>query len=569
MAFERELKARVVVGGKGAAITAEDIFNVAAKSACLEIDKIHTEKLSLAKVDTEQPNSLNGDLNQQPSLTTEQSKATLVALIIEILLRQPKYNPDLVSALVSSVNKGQTVRLPINLANGTDFHINEEVLKVFSSVTKEEDGKRLKESRAATVGISAISLYSGKSLLAIADSVVALTCDAVQAITTSFDSENSGHKGPTEVASDLKTLLAGSTLVNPRKGGTSLNGINSVVQTHGSARESFKNALSAVRIELNGGLEGSEGSSEGSGASAGADILVNLVYVALQTLFPILARSKDRVNFLFSQIEKLKASKSPLFPQNIWESAQGMVSKVQDLVQKVKKGFADVALLLAEASGESEPVLPGVTVSLELSLAVEITRKVLSLEALLSFVLIGVKEAELAARVGGVKDGGKSTQKEGEKGGDKGGKEGKKGKKGGGFQLGKGSLILRNFVGNFEADLEEKGLEIVLESVLEALNPKSGAFGPLLADLRGVIEGNEARRIPKIPKGTRDFLPEQMAVREKVFRTVTEVFKKHGGVEIDTPVFELRETLMGKYGEDSKLIYDLADQVGFRALSRV
>lgn len=32
---------------------------------------------------------------------------------------------------------------------------------------------------------------------------------------------------------------------------------------------------------------------------------------------------------------------------------------------------------------------------------------------------------------------------------------------------------------------------------------------------------------------------------------------------IDTPVFELRETLMGKYGEDSKLIYDLADQVRF------
>ena len=35
-----------------------------------------------------------------------------------------------------------------------------------------------------------------------------------------------------------------------------------------------------------------------------------------------------------------------------------------------------------------------------------------------------------------------------------------------------------------------------------------------------------------------------------------------GAVSIDTPVFELRETLMGKYGEDSKLIYDLADQGG-------
>jgi len=33
-------------------------------------------------------------------------------------------------------------------------------------------------------------------------------------------------------------------------------------------------------------------------------------------------------------------------------------------------------------------------------------------------------------------------------------------------------------------------------------------------------------------------------------------------VEIDTPVFELRSTLMGKYGEEGgKLVYDLADQV--------
>jgi len=39
------------------------------------------------------------------------------------------------------------------------------------------------------------------------------------------------------------------------------------------------------------------------------------------------------------------------------------------------------------------------------------------------------------------------------------------------------------------------------------------------------------------------------------------VFNRHGAVEIDTPVFELKETLMGKYGEDTKLIYELADQV--------
>ncbi len=45
-----------------------------------------------------------------------------------------------------------------------------------------------------------------------------------------------------------------------------------------------------------------------------------------------------------------------------------------------------------------------------------------------------------------------------------------------------------------------------------------------------------------------------MAIREKVFGIITNVFKKHGAVTIETPVFELKETLMGKYGEDSKLM---------------
>lgn len=52
-----------------------------------------------------------------------------------------------------------------------------------------------------------------------------------------------------------------------------------------------------------------------------------------------------------------------------------------------------------------------------------------------------------------------------------------------------------------------------------------------------------------------------MAVRESAFATITDVFKRHGAMALDTPAFELKETLTGKYGEDSKLIYDLADQV--------
>ncbi|GAA6017942.1 hypothetical protein JCM11491_001228 [Sporobolomyces phaffii] len=66
----------------------------------------------------------------------------------------------------------------------------------------------------------------------------------------------------------------------------------------------------------------------------------------------------------------------------------------------------------------------------------------------------------------------------------------------------------------------------------------------------------------KTPKGTKDWHPSDMYIRQSIFRKITEVFELHGGVTIDTPVFELKEILSGKYGEDSKLIYDLQDQGG-------
>lgn len=66
----------------------------------------------------------------------------------------------------------------------------------------------------------------------------------------------------------------------------------------------------------------------------------------------------------------------------------------------------------------------------------------------------------------------------------------------------------------------------------------------------------------KTPKGTRDWEPLSMSLRKHVFSTIERIFSTHGAVTIDTPVFERKEILAGKYGEDSKLIYDLQDQGG-------
>ncbi|XHG01422.1 Cytoplasmic and mitochondrial histidine tRNA synthetase [Aspergillus wentii] len=73
---------------------------------------------------------------------------------------------------------------------------------------------------------------------------------------------------------------------------------------------------------------------------------------------------------------------------------------------------------------------------------------------------------------------------------------------------------------------------------------------------------NKATFNLKTPKGTKDWSGSDALLRDRIFTTIANVFKRHGGTALDTPVFELREILAGKYGEDSKLIYDLQDQGG-------
>jgi histidyl-tRNA synthetase len=61
---------------------------------------------------------------------------------------------------------------------------------------------------------------------------------------------------------------------------------------------------------------------------------------------------------------------------------------------------------------------------------------------------------------------------------------------------------------------------------------------------------------PSIPKGTRDFLPQEVARRTYIFETIKSAFKKYGFSPIETPSFELSQTLMGKYGEEGdRLIF--------------
>ncbi|MBQ9474361.1 MAG: histidine--tRNA ligase [Bacteroidales bacterium] len=63
-----------------------------------------------------------------------------------------------------------------------------------------------------------------------------------------------------------------------------------------------------------------------------------------------------------------------------------------------------------------------------------------------------------------------------------------------------------------------------------------------------------------IPKGTRDFLPQEMARRNYIFDTIRDVFRLFAFEPIETPALENLSTLMGKYGEEG-------DQLLFKVLN--
>jgi histidyl-tRNA synthetase len=65
----------------------------------------------------------------------------------------------------------------------------------------------------------------------------------------------------------------------------------------------------------------------------------------------------------------------------------------------------------------------------------------------------------------------------------------------------------------------------------------------------------------QILKGTRDFLPSQFMVRQKVVDIIRQSFERFGFEPMETPALEYAETLEGKYGEEGdRLIYKFADR---------
>lgn len=68
---------------------------------------------------------------------------------------------------------------------------------------------------------------------------------------------------------------------------------------------------------------------------------------------------------------------------------------------------------------------------------------------------------------------------------------------------------------------------------------------------------------PQILKGTRDFLPQRMILRQYVTGVLKDTFERFGFEPLETPAIEYAETFEGKIGEEAnKLMYEFEDRGG-------
>jgi histidyl-tRNA synthetase len=71
-----------------------------------------------------------------------------------------------------------------------------------------------------------------------------------------------------------------------------------------------------------------------------------------------------------------------------------------------------------------------------------------------------------------------------------------------------------------------------------------------------------ARQNARILKGFRDYLPQEMILRQKVMGVFRTIFEQHGFEPIDTPTLEYLDVLTGKAGENETLMYQFDDHGG-------
>ncbi|KAL2342439.1 hypothetical protein Fmac_003724 [Flemingia macrophylla] len=493
----------VTVGAKASSLSSSSVFAVATSRAQVGIDSTALDRLSspTPTPSSSPTTSFKHRITVPDFLTLHETRAFLLVLLNNLLLSNA---PSSLPLLIC-----QTLNSNPNAFHFDDADVAEHELPALNAAT-----------RSTLLAVSAILDHHSAALSSFADVAVAFSCEALKADASAFNLMDSGDghasKDEVTVAADLRVLLNGSKLVGKNK----ILSIARVPKLHGSLREYAKAVHSRMRVELNSGVKSAVGSEE-----AVCTVLLPLAAVLRELGESSFARAKSNLESVGG--DDLKSGLGEVF---------GKESLSEDVLSS---GFNKAVNLFLGKQYDK--------FAHEVFVLLGLVWKVVVWELVTAVVVLDA--AELNEGIQGVKENGENPKAE----------EKSKKKK---VVLGKGTSSILALMKDRLQTGGKIDLRTWVADLLSFLDVAKHEFNEFLLKVKAVVESNESRRLPKIPKGTRDFAKEQMTIRKKAFSIIEEVFERHGATALDTPVFELRETLMGKYGEDSKLIYDLADQGG-------
>lgn len=427
------------VGGKGSSLNSYAVCAISSGLAQVRVDSSALDRLASALLDQNPPSVTKFQIPVPKTLTLEETRAFFTVLLNKLLL----------------VPSGSAVRtaLPVLISealNSRASNLDGELIDV-----TEEERVILEKLCLPSVlcGVCAILDHKSTALSTIIDAVAALSCEASGVDVAAFNSIDSGDgftaKEEIGVAGDLKVLLNGSKLVGKVKS----EDILEIPKINGKLREVVKSVHSSTRIELNSSVKvGISGTAKAFGAT-----VVALVAGIHNLGESSLCRVKTNLNSINN------------------DSLRSLFEK--DCLNR--DSLKNACKLVLDANFEEDYV----KFVHEANVLLGIVWKIVTWELVIAFVVLEGGEL-LSKKVNG---GDAVVDKKNER----------KKKK---VVLGKGTGVIVQLI---KDRLQSKGLgalEKCVEDLFLFLDPKDPEFDGLLTKIKEIVESNESRRLPKLPK---------------------------------------------------------------------
>lgn len=213
-------------------------------------------------------------------LSEEQTRAIMCAAVANFSKGKSGISPDIVKQLIEFLNKDITPCVPSNGSVGYLTHMahislamigvgdvwcQSEKMPASVALTNSglkrialgaKDGLSLVNGTPCMTGLTALALEDTRIIFDWADSISAMTFEALKGQTAALDEEVlalKGSKGVALVGKRLRTLLSGSKRIQDSEGIRTQDAlsIRSIPQVHGTCRDMWENAEKLVNIELN------------------------------------------------------------------------------------------------------------------------------------------------------------------------------------------------------------------------------------------------------------------------------------------------------------------------------